>query len=183
MESVADHARLTNRITFMPRAATRLGVKPNSVMRAAIAHRATASATRALSTSTTCSRSKGPAGALGSRAEMEYNSKPRTITNSRSNMISTSRWMSTARPVPSTTPKNTSSTIVNSGVNSRASTGAMFSITLCFASTSQEAISTAPAAPHGSIHDWMTGSTRMPTAWKIPAVSPTSTPPPSAISA
>jgi hypothetical protein len=39
---------------------------------------------------------------------------------------------------------------VNSGVNSLVSTGAMFSMTLCFASTSQDPMMTAPAAPHGT---------------------------------
>ena len=38
---------------------------------------------------------------------------------------------------------------MNSGVNSFVSTGAMFSMTLCFASTSQAAMTTAPATPHG----------------------------------
>ena len=44
-----------------------------------------------------------------------------------------------------------SSSTVNSGVNSFVSTGAMFSITLCFASTSHAAITTAPATPHGTM--------------------------------
>ena len=41
---------------------------------------------------------------------------------------------------------------VKSGVNTFVSTGAMFSMTRCFAPTSQAATSTAPAAPHGSTH-------------------------------
>ncbi len=40
----------------------------------------------------------------------------------------------------------------------------MFSITLCFASTSQEATTTAPTAPHGISHDWKNGSGSMPMA-------------------
>src|SRR5829696_6858826 len=62
MYSTADHARLTRRIAFSPRAATRFGVKPNSVMRAAMAHSATASASSALTTRTTCTTSKAPGG-------------------------------------------------------------------------------------------------------------------------
>ena len=52
-------------------------------------------------------------------------------------------------PVHAMVARNTSSTTVNSGVNSRVSTGAMFSMTLCFASTSQDPTMTAPIAPHG----------------------------------
>ena len=48
--------------------------------------------------------------------------------------------------------RNASSTAVNSGVNSRVSTGAMFSMTPCLASTSHPATTTAPTAPHGSSH-------------------------------
>ena len=58
----------------------------------------------------------------------------------------------------------------------------MFSITLCLASTSHEAITTAPMAPHGSSHDWKNGSTSTPMAWKIIAMNAVSTPPPRAIS-
>ena len=68
---MADHARLTRRIKFSPRAATRLALKPNSEIRAAIAHSATASAKSALITSTTCSTSKAPGGEWESRADME----------------------------------------------------------------------------------------------------------------
>ncbi len=73
------------------------------------------------------------------------------------------------------------STAANSGVNRRVNTGAMFSITLCLASTSQEATRTAPAAPHGSSHDSMNGSTLIPMAWKIIAMNAVRTPPPRAI--
>ena len=52
-------------------------------------------------------------------------------------------------PVHAIVARNASSRIVNSGVNSLVSTGAMFSMTLCFASTSQDPMMTAPAAPHG----------------------------------
>ena len=41
---------------------------------------------------------------------------------------------------------------MNSGVNSRVSTGAMFSTTLCLASTSHPATTTAATAPQGSSH-------------------------------
>ena len=74
------------------------------------------------------------------------------------------------------------STAAKSGVKRRVSTGAMFSITLCLASTSQEATRTAPAAPHGSSHDWKKGSTLIPMAWKIITMNAVRTPPPRAIS-
>jgi hypothetical protein len=48
-----------------------------------------------------------------------------------------------------------------SGVNRRVNTGAMFSITLCFTSTSQEAITTAPTAPQGSSHDLTPAAARV----------------------
>src|SRR3712207_7505219 len=57
-----------------------------------------------------------------------------------------------------------SSTAAKRGVKRRVNTGAMFSITLCLASTSQEATTTAPTAPHGSNHDSKKGdrkSTRL----------------------
>ena len=66
----------------------------------------------------------------------------------------------------------------------RVSTGAMFSMTLCFASTSHAPTSTAPAAPHGSSHvshsRWACSS--RPMAENMPRVKAPSTPPPSAIS-
>ena len=46
-------------------------------------------------------------------------------------------------PVQTMVARNASSTTVNSGVNSRVSTGAMFSMTLCLASTSQDPTMTA----------------------------------------
>ena len=95
--------------------------------------------------------------------------------------MSTSRSMSTPRPVHSTVPRNMTSTAANSGVKRRVNTGAMFSITLCLASTSQEAITTAPAAPHGRTHDSKKGSMSIPMAWKIIAMNPMRTPPPRAI--
>ncbi len=94
----------------------------------------------------------------------------------------TSRSTSSVRPVASTTPKNTSSTIVNSGVKRRASTGAMFSIRFCLVSTSQAATSTPPMAPGGRIHCSKNGSMSIPMASKIPNVNPPSTPPPRAMS-
>ena len=63
--------------------------------------------------------------------------------------MSVSRSMSTPPPVQSSAPRNVTSTAAKRGVKRRVSTGAMFSITLCLASTSQEATRTAPAAPHG----------------------------------
>src|SRR5947207_9477391 len=50
---------------FSPRAATRLGVKPNSEMRAAIAASATPSTTSALTTSSSCRPSKKSGRACG----------------------------------------------------------------------------------------------------------------------
>ena len=69
----------------------------------------------------------------------------------------------------------------NSGVKSIVSTGAMFSTTRCFDSTSQAATTTAPAAPDGSTHS-MTRSTSTPAGSRMAAISPMSTPPPRAIS-
>src|SRR5687767_11426672 len=61
--------------------------------------------------------------------------------------MSAFRPMSTPRPVHSRVPRNVTSTAANKGVKRRVNTGAMFSITLCLASTSQEATTTAPTAP------------------------------------
>jgi hypothetical protein len=69
----------------------------------------------------------------------------------------------------------------NIGVNRRVNIGAMFSITLCFASTSQDATRTAPAAPQGSSHAPMNGPTLIPMALKIIAMNAVRTPPPRAI--
>ena len=71
------------------------------------------------------------------------------MARSRSNPISTSRCMPTPRPVHNIAPRKVTSMVAKSGVKMRVSTGAMFSMTLCFASTSHEATRTAPAAPHG----------------------------------
>ena len=57
----------------------------------------------------------------------------------------------------------------------------MFSTTRCFDSTSHAATTTAPAAPDGITHS-KTRSTSTPAGSRMPAVSPMSTPPPSAIS-
>ena len=92
------------------------------------------------------------------------------------------RSMSTARPVSSIVARNTSSTAVKSGVKRRVSTGAMFSITLCLASTSHEATMTAPAAPHGTSHDSTNHSASIPIVWNIIIRNPVRTPPPRAIS-
>ena len=72
--------------------------------------------------------------------------------------------------------------MVKSGVNSRVSTGAMFSMTLCFASTSHEPTMTAPAAPHGMSQSRAIQSGFKPMAANIIIVNPVSTPPPSAMS-
>ena len=71
---------------------------------------------------------------------------------------------------------------MKSGVNSRVSTGAMFSTTLCLASTSHEATMTAPIAPQGMIHCPASHSTLIPIASNIITVKAVSTPPPSAMS-
>src|SRR6267142_1689593 len=123
---------------FSPRAATRLGVKPNSEMRAAIAASATPSTTSALSTSSSCRPSKKSGGACGSRADAAYRTSPTTTASSRSKPISTSRFTLMGLPVHTIVARNTSSRSVNSGVNSLVSTGAMFSMTLCFASTERD---------------------------------------------
>jgi hypothetical protein len=60
--------------------------------------------------------------------------------------------------------------------------GAMFSMTLCLASTSHVAMTAAPAIPHGRIQPWTSGSTSTPIAWKRAKVIAIRTPPPSAIS-
>jgi hypothetical protein len=79
-------------------------------------------------------------------------------------------------------PRNTSSRTVKSGVNSRVSTGAMFSMTLCFASTSQDPMITAPTIPHGTIQPPINRSGFTPMDLNIIAVKPIRTIPPSAIS-
>ncbi len=84
---------------FSPSAATRFGVKPNSEIRDAIVHSASASTRSALITSTTCIQSNTLRGDCGSRAEMEYRSRPRMTTRSRSNAIRSSRLNSIMRPV------------------------------------------------------------------------------------
>ena len=58
----------------------------------------------------------------------------------------------------------------------------MFSMTLCFASTSQAPTRTAPAAPLGRIRRCADPSTSRPIASKLMMVNAVSTPPPSAIS-
>ena len=91
-----------------------------------------------------------------------------------------SRWM--PRPVHAMVARKVTSTAAKSGVNSRLSTGAMFSITLCFASTSHDATTTAPAAPHGTSHRSTNHSASAPMLAKIPIVNIVSTAPPSAMS-
>ena len=77
----------------------------------------------------------------------------------------------------------TVSMAANRGVKSIVSTGAMFSTTCCFDSTSHAATITAPATPDGSTHSITRSSRPAPIGSKISAVSPSSTPPPSAMSA
>ena len=48
-------------------------------------------------------------------------------------------------------------TTANNGVKTLVRTGAMFSITLCLASTSHATTTTAPTAPQGSTHAAMNG--------------------------
>ena len=71
---------------------------------------------------------------------------------------------------------------MNSGVNSLVSTGAMFSMTLCFASTSQDPMMTAPAAPHGISQPATNQSGFMSMARNIMNVKRMTTNPPSAMS-
>ena len=85
-------------------------------------------------------------------------------------------------PVHAIVTSKASRAAANSGVNRRVRTGAMFSTTLCFASTSQAPTMTAPMAPHGSIHCWANHSTSAPMAAKLTAVKPVRTPPPKAMS-
>lgn len=61
---------------------------------------------------------------------------------------------------------------MRSGLKRRVSTGAMFSMTLCFTSTRQEATSTAPIAPHGSSRCVMNTSALRPMASNTAAVKP-----------
>ncbi len=97
--------------------------------------------------------------------------------------MSTSRLTSMPLPVHATVARNASRRRVNRGVNSSVSTGAMFSMTLCFASTSQAATTTAPTAPQGRIQVATSDSGRTPIEVKTKAVSPISTPPPRAMRA
>ena len=62
------------------------------------------------------------------------------------------------------------------------STGAMFSTTRCFDSTSHAATITAPAAPEGNTHSMTRSARSGPAGSRMSAVSAISTPPPSAIS-
>ena len=71
---------------------------------------------------------------------------------------------------------------MKSGVNRRVSTGAMFSMTLCLASTSHEPTRTAPIAPQGTSQSWAIQSGFIPMAVNIIIVNAVSTPPPRAMS-
>ena len=83
--------------------------------------------------------------------------------------------------VQPTATRKASRTAVNSGVNSRVSTGAMFSTTLCLASTSHPATTTAAIAPQGSSHSQMNAFGTIPMAWKVPPMNAVRTPPPRAM--
>ena len=83
--------------------------------------------------------------------------------------------------VQPTATRKASSTAVNSGVNSRVSTGAMFSTTLCLASTSHPATTTAATAPQGRSHCETKSSGEIPMASKVPNMNAISTPPPRAM--
>src|SRR5690606_36279479 len=94
--------------------------------------------------------------------------------------MSTPRSMSIPRPVQISVTRKVTSTAANSGVKRRARTGAMFSMTLCLASTSHAPTMTAPIATHGSSHVLRKSSMSSPMERKVSAVSALKTPPPSA---
>jgi len=94
-----------------------------------------------------------------------------------------SRSASTGLPVTAAAARKASNSRAVSGVNTFVSTGAMFSITDCFASTSHAATITAPAAALGSNHVITTSPASRPIELNAPIVSATSTPPPNAMSA
>ncbi len=71
---------------------------------------------------------------------------------------------------------------MKSGVNNLVSTGAMFSMTLCFASTSQDPMMTAPAAPQGMSQGPTNHAGFLSIAANIMNVKILRTPPPSAMS-
>ena len=96
--------------------------------------------------------------------------------------MSTSRSTSMPLLVHTMVARKASSTAASSGVNRRVSTGAMFSMTLCFASTSQAPMSTAPSAPHGTSQPAASHSASRPMDWNIASVKPVRTMPPKAIS-
>ena len=62
------------------------------------------------------------------------------------------------RPVNNRIPRKVTSRAANSGVKRRVNIGAMFPIKRCLASTSQDATTMAPAAPHGTSQCWMNDS-------------------------
>ncbi len=80
-------------------------------------------------------------------------------------------------------PRKAISASVNSGVNSMVSTGAMFTMPPNRLSTSQAAMSTAPAAPQGRIQVARKLSASRPMLSKMNSVVSTRTPPPRAIRA
>src|SRR3954464_12565333 len=101
-----------------------------------------------------------------------------TSASSKSKPISTSRFTLMGLPVHAIVARNTSSRTVNSGVNSLVSTGAMFSMTLCFASTSPPPMMTAPIAPHGISQPATNHAAFISMALNIIIVNPVRTPPP-----
>ena len=97
--------------------------------------------------------------------------------------MSTSRSTAMPLPVHAMVARNASSRRVKSGVKRSVSTGAMFSMTLCLASTSHAAMTTAPTAPQGRIQVTTSHSGFRPMELKTNAVSAISTPPPRAMRA
>jgi hypothetical protein len=159
-----------------------LGVVPYPRIRPVISSSTMTSIARALNTSAIWSLSNRPGGASGSRAENEYSSSPSTTTSSRSKRISAFRSTSMPLLVQPMAMRKASSTAVNSGVNSRVSTGAMFSTTPCLASTSQPATTIAAALPQGSSHCLLNTCGSTPMAVKVPNMKAIRTPPPSPMS-
>ncbi len=100
-----------------------------------------------------------------------------------SNTPSSSRSKSPATPETAYTTAATVSITAKSGVKSMVRTGAMFSTTRCFDSTSHAATTTAPATPDGSTHSTTRSATSVPIGSSTSAVSPMSTPPPMAMRA
>jgi hypothetical protein len=88
-----------------------------------------------------------------------------------------------ARPVHSMAPRNATSTAAEKGgEGGGVNTGAIFSITLCLASTSQGGDYEGPDRAARQQPRLEKGSTSTPMDWKISSMNPVSTAPPRAIS-